>query len=608
MKKLNAIILTLIISLSCMSLFGVCSFADDAFTVTISSGAESADALNAVDWFKAENGEYFFFVPSCWDASEINVWASSAATLNGTEIVNGEAYDLGESGTITAGGKDYKYTVLTGGGIGTVFITTETGSLEAVHADKNHKEAGKISILNAKGKEQTENDKLEYIKGRGNASWEGNKKPYNIKLDKKAKILGMQKSKKWCLIANEDDKTLARNAMVYTAAAEAGLAYSPENAPVDLYINNEYQGSYLLTSKVEAAGARIDVENLDDINEEACIEKYGEDFDMDTLPVGGTYGTFAGLLEGTQKYVEFEGSENVTTDGGYILEMEIANRYIGDLTGFVSNDGQPFVMKCPEYATENQMKFISSYYQRFEDAALSESGKNADGEDYKDLIDVESFAKYYAISEWTSNMDSGLTSTYMYLDTTKDGKLYAGPVWDYDIALGNNGESRYGLDYTIPDRFTVCFGRQYRNTVFGRADIDEKPTIFNILCQKKDFIEECENAWNNGVSEAVTAWSGEKLGEYIDTLGDSAIMNHIRWNSFGTSNVEEVRAAYADEVAFLRTFASKRVDFLNANIGAERVNDAETNAIVKILKKIPAGLNSIFEKAIVLFKLENKVF
>ncbi len=608
MKKITAVILSVIIALSCMSLLGVCSFADDAFTVTVSGGAESADALNAVDWFKTESGEYFFFIPSCWDASEINVWASSAASLNGTEIVNGEAYDLGESGTITAGGASYHYNVLSSSGIGTVFITTESGSLEAVHADKNHKEPGKISILNAKGKEQTENDTLEYIKGRGNASWEGAKKPYNIKLDKKAKILGMQKSKKWCLIANEDDRTLARNAAVYTAAAEAGLAYSPENAPVDLYINNEYQGSYLLTSKVEAASARIDVENLDDINEEACIEKFGEDFDMDTLPVGGTYGTFAGLLEGTQKYVEFEGSENVTTDGGYILEMEIANRYIGDLTGFVSNDGQPFVMKCPEYATEKQIKFISDYYQRFEDAVLSESGKNSKGEDYKDLIDIESFAKYYVISEWTSNMDSGLTSTYLYLDTTKDGKLYAGPVWDYDIALGNNGEGRYGLDYRVPDKFTVCFGRQYRNTVFGRADIDEKPTIFNLLCQKKEFIEECEKVWNASVGEVLTSWSNEKIAGYAGTIADSAIMNHIRWNTFGISDVSEVKKAYDGQVNGLLEFAKARAGFLGGNIGAERVNEAETNAVLKFLKKIPAGLNNLIEKAIVLFKLENKVF
>jgi len=600
MKKLLAIILSAIFALSCIGLMA--SGADAVPVITVSDGtAESADAVTAVRWWQGDNGEYFFFLPDYWQSEELTVWFSgaNAVKLGETDITSGEVYDLGEGGVFAIDGKDYKYTVLKSGKVGSVFITTESGSLDKVHADKNYKEAGSTAIFNDKGKSQYEGV-LEYIKGRGNASWQMPKRPYNIKLDKKAKLFGMEKSKKWCLIANMGDNSLMRNAMVFGAAADAGLRYTPGYAPVDLYVNNEYMGSYLLTTKVEAAGARIDVEDLDELNEEICIEKFGEDFDMDDITVGGVYGRYAGLLENTYKYAEIPESEKNTAEGGYILEMEIANRYSGDLTGFVTKDGQPFVMKSPEYASEEQIKFISSYYQQFEDAVL------AGDEKYADLIDTESFAMYYDITEWTSNMDTGLTSTYFYLDTTKDGILYAGPVWDYDIALGNNGDGRYGLDYNNPELYTVCHGRQYRNTVFGRIDIDEKPTVFNALSKIQSFVDECKAQWDSSVYEAVTAWSGDSFDAYASDIEASAIMEHIRWKTYGTQNPDEVKAAYEKDLASLKGFASKRTEFINGSIGKIQENPVKTNIILSAGKKILTGINNLFEKFIVLFHLENK--
>ena len=604
-KKMTAAVLALIMALSCLTAGFVFAGAADEITVTAGYEAESEDALQTINWYKAD-GEYYFFIPSYWDSSEVKLWAPAGAKINGEEIIEGEAYDLGEGGTIAVGGSNYSYKVVSSSGVGTVFITTESGSLDSVHADKNYKEAGQISILNEKGKEQTETRALSYIKGRGNASWKGEKKPYNIKLDKKAKLLGMAKSKKWSLIANEEDISLMRNAVTYSAAADAGLAYSPKYAPVDLYVNNEYLGSYLLTTRIEPASDRVDVENLDDINEEIAIAEYGEDFDMDSLPQGGTYGKYAGILEGRYKYVQVPETEDSTTDGGYIIEMEIANRYINELSGFVSNDGQPVTMKSPEYASEEQIKFISDYYQRVEDAIKSSDGVNGKGESYKDLIDVESFARYYDISEWTTNMDTGLTSTYFYIDTTKDGKLYAGPVWDYDIAFGNNTDKRFGLDYTNPEGFTVCFGRQYRNTIFKTMDVDEKPNFFGYLCSHEDFAAECKTYWDDGVYEAVTAWYGDEFDGYADTIADSAVMNHVRRNTFGTRDVDEVREKYAAEVASFKNFASAKAEFMNENLGTVQENPVKTFFLIKILKKAAVGINNFFEKTVLLFKLENR--
>lgn len=605
MKKYISLVLCVITALSCCFLFSFAGSTGNEFTVTVGSEAQSADSLQAVKWFKAENGEYFFFIPSYWNTSALTVWVSAPAQINGKDVESGTEIDLGKSGTVKSGAETYKYNVITSSGVGTVFIATESGSLESVHADKSHKEAGEISIKNAGGKEQTESTALDYIKGRGNASWNGDKKPYNIKLGKKAKILGMAKSKKWCLIANEGDRSLMRNTIVFNAAADAGLDYTPECAPVDLYINGEYLGSYLLTSKIEADGNRIDVEDLDEINEEICLAEYGEDFDMDTIAQGGTYGRFSGLLEGTNKYAAIPDGEGSTTDGGYVLEMEIANRYPDEKSGFVTKTGQPFIMKSPEFASKEQIEFISGYYQRFEDAAFAESGKNSEGESYGELIDVESFAKYYDISEWTSNMDTGLTSTYFYLDTTKDGRLYAGPVWDYDIAFGNSG-GRFGLDYKSPKMFTVCHSRQYRNTVFGTYDADEKPGIFNVLCKKQDFTDACRAQWDESVYEAVSAWSGEKFDEYAAMIKDSAVMNHIRRGTYGTADIEQVEQKYSADVAALKNYASTRAEFLNGNLGKIQEAPVKTAFPLTLFKAILTGINNLFEKFIVRFHLENK--
>ncbi len=609
MKKLVSVFLAIVISLSSAVFFNLFVFAEENFTVTFGGDdVDSPDSVKAVEWWKDGNGKYYFFIPSYWDAKSIKLWASSDhdVTINDVDLVNGQTYDLGESGTIVNLNDSYEYTVVKSGDVGSVFITTESGSLDNVHADKNYKEKGAIAIYNNKGKAQYEGG-LDYIKGRGNASWQNEKKPYNIKLDSKTKLFGMAKSKKWCLIANNDDLSLMRNSIVFGAAADAGLQYTPEYSPIDLYINGEYKGAYIITSKIEADSNRIDVENLDDINEDACVEAYGKDFDMDTLERGGKYGKYAGLLEGSYKYVNVPEDKIATpTDGGYVLELELANRYYDEISGFVSDRGQPAIMKCPEYGSKSQMEYISDYFQRVEDAVYSDNGKNSKGESFSDLVNVESFAKYYDISEWCSNMDSGLTSTYFYLDNTKDGILYAGPVWDYDIALGNNNIIRFGCDYTNPEEFTVCFGRYYRNTVFGKYDIDEKPNLFNVLTDKPDFIAECKAYWDSDIYDAVCAWSGDKFDEYHNSIKNSAVMNHIRWNSFGSSSVSEVEKAYEKEVSGLKTFASKRTEFLNSNIGTVQVQNVKTNPVLKIFKKGLTGINNLFEKIIVFFHLENK--
>ncbi len=616
MKKIIAVILAVVLSLSVLSVAvsaaeeaAISDFAIESVAEYDVKAGKSDGAAVKTEWYEID-GVYYLFVPSSIDISnaKISFNAQSDVYVGETKLVNNETTDVfnGKNEVLlTCGNKNYKVVIINESKVASVFIETESGNLDAVHADKSYKEEGKITIINSDLVTAEYNGVLEYIKGRGNSTWEMDKKPYNIKLDKKANLFGMGKSKKWSLIANHTDESLARNVAAYYAAKEAGLAYTPLYVPCDVYINNEYMGAYLLTTRVEVDETRVDIDNLDDVNEEICIKQYGEDFDMDTLAKGGIYGKFAGLLQGTQKWVEVPATEGEAETGGYILEMELANRYTDEISGFVTSRSQPVTMKSPEYASEAQMKYISSYYQRFEDAVFSENGKNDLGEHYTDIADLTSLAKLYAINEWASNQDFGLTSTYFYKPANE--KLYAGPAWDFDICFGNNDSGRFGCDYTNPEEFTVCFGRQYRNTFFGKYDVDEVPHIFNELCKKQDFVTAVKNVWDSEVKAAVDK-TNTMLSTYAEANMGSAVMNAIRWNIFGTYDIAAIKTAYTKAVNDVYSFSTVRTPFLTENFGTVQVQDVETNFFLAGLKKIGTGMNNLFEKLIVAFGLENVIF
>lgn len=606
MKKIISILLSMVIAFSALAMT---AYADETPAIAgvhiVQWDTNSDDADRIINWYE-KNGEYYLFIPASIDYDSAWFVVPGAevlnATLDGAACLQSQRLSdaLGDKTEITlaANGEEYKVNIIRESKLASVFIKTESGSLDAIHADKSHEESGLIEIVDENG-EIVYDGVLDTIKGRGNSTWEMEKKPYNIKLDDKENLFGMGKSKKWSLIANHSDLSLLRNAFVYGVAGEV-LEYTPKFEPVDLYINNDYQGSYLLTTRIETADNRVEIENLDDANEDA-----NPGVDFDTLPRGGMYGTYAGLIEGSKKWVAIE-NDPEDISGGYLMEFELANRYADEISGFVTDGGQPVIFKSAEYATESEINYISSFYQDFEDAVFSETGKNSDGVSYTEIADIESFQKFYLINEWASNMDCGLTSTYLYKPQGED-KLYAGPVWDFDIALANNGGERFGCDYNNPTEFTVCFGRQYRNTVFGKNDVDAVPTLFNALCQKKEFVEGAKAEWDTEVLAAVEKWNKTELDAYAAKIEGSAVMNAILWDIYGTDDVAAIKDAYAADVKEVKDFSVARTAFLTENLGTVQVQEYEINFGMKILMAIGTAINNVFEKMIVAFDLVNKI-
>lgn len=588
MKKIIAFLLALVMILPMTAMI---TFAADGETIdsfSISAISIIKDKVPTVEWFLAEDGEYYLFVPTSISTAlcKVNFVADGEVTIDGNKVQNGGVISLANKSSISVacGVKTYDVKIIAETELASIFITTQSGSLDAIYADKDYKEPGYIQIVGENGIDYEYDGALEYIKGRGNSTWKMDKKPYNIKLDKKTDLFGMGKSKKWSLIANHGDNSLMRNAIIYSVAGEV-LDYTPKYTPVDLYINNDYMGSFILTTRVEVDDNRVEINNLDDANEDA-----NPNVDFDTLTLAGTRGQYSGLMSGTQKWVDIPNDPD-DISGGYLMEMEISDRYDGEISGFVSNNGQPVIFKNPEYATENEVKYISGIYQNFEDAAMSEDGKNSNGDYYTDLCDVATFQKFYAINEWASNMDCGLTSTYFY-KPQGDDKLYAGPVWDFDIALGNNDNNRYGCDYTNPEEFTVCFGRQYKNTIFGQLDVKKVPTLFNALCQKEDFVAGVKSVWDNEIKAVIDNANATMIDAYAKKIEGSAVANAIRWNIYDTTDIDTIKEDFKSDVNFIKNFSTKRTKFLTDNFGTVQVQ-SNANAIDNLINAILGGLGSM---------------
>jgi len=598
MKKIISLILAAVLA---FSVFAICGIAADEplkGVYAIQNDLLTDDGVDRKINLYEHNGTYYLFVPA-----SVNLLFADFVVPEGENVkVNGTAYTetkklaevFGDKTeiTLTVDGKDYKVVMINESKVASVFIATESGNLDYIHAVKGNEEEGYIEIADSLGGTVWEG-KLE-IKGRGNSTWNMEKKPYNIKLDKKVDLFGMGKTKKWSLIANHGDTSLIRNVLAYEAAERAGMPYTPQFTPVDVYINSDYMGSYLLTTRIGIDGSNVDIEDLEGNTED--VNKA----DLDTYARGGAYGTYAGLLEGTKKWYEIPNDpEDIT--GGYIIEMELANRYADEVTGFVTTRSQPFTMKSPEYASKAQIEYISSYYQNVEDAIYNKASM----EELDKIVDVESLAQMYLINEWASNQDASLTSTYFYKPA--GDKLYGGPVWDFDIGFGNNDSNRFGNDYTDPTKWTVCYNRMYRNTVFGQWDIDEQPTVYNVLTSNASFIAEAEKVWNSSIKAAVAETTNWVKTVYVPFVEGSAVANAIRWNIFDTTDVTAIKTAFADEAKSVVDFASAKANTISAGIGEVQTDAPETNPVLKFFKGFLVGINDLFEDMIVTFNLVNKI-
>ena len=557
-KRFLILTLSILLTLCCGVLFASAASDVTDFAVTTQIAGRDVRVEAYMD-----GSNVHLFLPADADPAKLTVdfSASDSVSLDGTALSSGDTLSLtaGTSYRLVCGYKNYTLSVFKGSDIPAMYITTESGSMDAVHADKAHKEKADIVIMQD-GTVILE-DALDYIKGRGNSTWAMEKKPYNIKFDSKTDLFSMGKAKKWSLLANHIDESLLRNDVALNMADAVGLEFTSKHVYVDLFINNEYFGNYMLTESVEVGENRVDIADLEGDTEDA------NENDLDSYPLGGAQvEDYYKLKAGTQKWVNIPNNpEDIT--GGYLLEYDLPNRYVKEISGFVTNRNQTIVLKAPEYASEAQVKYVSALYQEFEDAVFSANGRNSLGKHYSEYIDMESFVKMYVFQEYIKNLDAGLTSFYLYKDTDSD-LFFAAPVWDFDYSLGKSFNV-YGTNLKNPAGW-------WAGVVYYRTDnaAHYLPTILNALFRHKDFFDAAAAEWKTVFAPKLTTDYFVSISDTANKLTNSAVMNAVRWNTFSTSDYTETKKAYSNHVSsVLLKFMQERKTFLNKGFadGAVRI-------------------------------------
>ena len=420
-----------------------------------------------------------------------------------------------------------------------VFIETESGTSDQINSDKNIKEAGTIKVLEPDGSFSLEHS-LEYIKGRGNTSYtKFDKKPYQIKLTQDAPFLDMEPGKKWVFVSNSADSSLIRNALSRSLAGHLNLPQSEEGTFVDLYVNKEYVGNYYVVEKIEIQENRLLLSDL-----QKATEHENETEDLSTYETAWTDTTKAKQIPNDP--------EDIT--GGYLIERDFDNRFLKEVeineSYFITEAKECFIVRDPEYTSEAQIAYIDSYVQSVENAILSAEGiDGTTGKSYQDLIDVDSFVRKYLLEEVTANYDGGVASSYFYKDSdTIDGRLYAGPVWDYDVSWGNS-PAYLGQISTSPERLSRL------------ASHSDSSVWFQSLYHKPEVYEKIVSCYAQEISPYLTLLADEILPMLDEITAASAAMDQVRWED------QYARNGYSgdrsEQITFIADYIKARKDFLD---------------------------------------------
>lgn len=231
------------------------------------------------------------------------------------------------------------------------------------------------------------------IRGRGHSTWDWYpKKPYQIKFLNDKEILGMPPAKRWILLAEYADKTLMRNKIAFEIGKLSNLSWVPSSEFIELFINDEYQGTYNLTEKIEIHENRL------------------------------------------------EPSENEI-----LLEIDQPERLSGDSTYFMSNFFL-FNIKDPNIKeTDPEFVEIKDKLLEFEDALINQRW-STDSDGYKSMVDLESFVTWFLVNEITKNIDAGAFYSSVYLTINSDEKIALGPIWDFDLSMASSYEDWWMRD------------------------------------------------------------------------------------------------------------------------------------------------------------------
>ncbi len=386
------------------------------------------------------------------------------------------------------------------------------------------------------------------IKGRGNSTWLADKKPYKIKLDSKADLFGMGKNKHWVLLSNPYDSSNMKNYLSYNFSNDIGLDAS-ESVMVDLVLNGKSVGIYQLAEHTRIDETRVNITDWDDVAEDAAKAIYkknqsnfvSDDKDalIDMMTEDLSWTTSDTVTYNNVSYTVSDYYDVPDITGGYLFETTIkttGNQFTGAF-------GKTFEVDSPEGISEDMMNYIGGYYYAFEAALKSNdfcTVYNGKKMRYSDFIDIDSFAKGFLVNELFTNLDFGLKSTWFSKDI--DGKLFYGPVWDMDYSTNN------GFD-TWTSTKALWAKRMMSDPVFMN-------TVRNLYLEYRyNIIQDLIN-------------DGGALDTAYEKFKTASLYNDKLWN---------MSVSYEDEVADLRMRLENKIawldtQFLTADVALSAVS------------------------------------
>lgn len=368
------------------------------------------------------------------------------------------------------------------------------------------------------------------IEIRGQSSQMFPMKSYSIELrdaggnSQDKSLFGLPKESDWVLYAPYTDKTLMRNFLAYTLSNEMGQ-WAAHCRFVEVVIDNDYKGIYVFMENIKRGSGRVNIAKLT------------------TTDISG---------------------DDVT--GGYIFSLDKEpdgwfSSYTVPNATTVSKRQFSYVYPKLENIVQQQKDYIKNYVDSFENVLASPNFQDpVNG--VRKFADMPSFVDYFIVNEVSRNVDGYRLSSFFYKDkNSKNGKIFAGPVWDYDLAFRNanycNGSNTDGWAYNFN---LVCPGDGAGLIPFWWYQL-EKDTAFqgNLRCRWKQLRQ--------------TSLSISHLNSLIDsivTLTSEARQRHFqRWPVLGQyiwPNPDPIPANYEGEINALKQWLQNRVLWIDNNI------------------------------------------
>lgn len=462
----------------------------------------------SVGSYDKSSSESYMFLPNSVDASRVKVrYSGSYSSVTGSALIewnSGAKYAVVDATNETSVTFGSRRLIFMRSSLPSMSVVLNDGeNLDTIHSDKEAKIGAKVAIDGAGNAKHNLAATDIQIKTRGNTTFWFDKKPYQIKFDKKQDLFGMGKAKKWILLANYCDGTSVRTKVFFDLAEEIGLSNTPKSVFVDLYIDGDYKGVYQLIEKNEVGSARVDLQD----------------------------------------------------ESGVILEMEANNRLeAGDISFTTATTKKAFVYKDYVYDFEDTStperrariaeirSFVEGYVNRFE-RELYAADQNWDA--ISSMIDVDSFILYYFLNEFGEQVDCTLASTYFYIDGASD-VLHCGPVWDFDRICAFNEDVPVNTDFVknILDYTDV-----------GSSLVNYRVEWFKELFRCPEFAARVNRLYSDVVKDAFDI--DKVLGmidSYQSELMPSLKMNHVKWVVFFNCSYtadELVSGSTADRIAYV---------------------------------------------------------